>query len=122
MTGQIPYFEIRVFKHFAHRHRKMEIEKCFRSNENENKQRELVKKLHGEEVLQVENRSFTPVVFAANDGMRKESIYRRLAEMIVDKCKVPTSIVTKNIRTLVLFSLLKSTIRFLRASTSTRVP
>ena len=69
MFGERAFCEIRMFKLFAQRHKKMEAKKCFRSNENENKQCEQVKKLSGKQVLQVENRSFTPTIFAANDGM-----------------------------------------------------
>ena len=38
--GQRPFFEIRIFKGFAQRNSKMEVEKCFRSIENEKKQGE----------------------------------------------------------------------------------
>ena len=36
-TGQRAFFDIRVFNLFAQRHRKLEVEKCFISNENEKK-------------------------------------------------------------------------------------
>ena len=80
------------------------------------------KRSYGNRVLQIENGSFTPLVFAANGGMRKEStrFYKRLAEMIAEKRKVPISIATNNIRTLICFSLLRSTIRCLRSSKSPR--
>ena len=54
-------------------------------------------------------------------GMEKECIrfYKKLAEMIADIRKVPTLIVTNNIRTLICFSLLRSMIRCLRVS---RIP
>ena len=94
----------------------MAVEKCFRTNENEKKRN------YGNRVLQIENGSFTPLVFASNGGMGKECIrfYKRLAEMIADKQKAPISIVTNNIRTLISFSLLRSTIRCLRGSRSPR--
>ena len=44
----------------------MEVKKSFRSNENE------IKQLYDERVLQVENGSFTALVFDMNDGMGKE--------------------------------------------------
>ena len=56
MFGERAFCEIRMFKLFAQRHKKMEAKKCFRSNENENKQCEQVKNLSGKQVLQVENR------------------------------------------------------------------
>ena len=59
-----------------------------------------------------------------NGGMAKECIrfYKRLSEMIADKRKAPVSIVTKNVRTLISFSLLRSTIRCIRGSRSLRNP
>ena len=94
----------------------MAVEKCFRANENEKK------RSYGNRVLEIENDSFSPLVFAANDGMEKECIrfYKRLADMIADKRKAPISIVTNNIRTLICFSLLRSTIRYLKGSRSPR--
>ena len=93
----------------------MAVEKCFRANENEKK------KSYANRVLQIENGCFTPLVFAANGGMGKKYIrfYKRLAEMIADEQKTPISIVTNN-RTLICFSLLRSTIRCLRGSRSPR--
>ena len=39
--------------------------------------------------MQVENGTFTPLVFAANGGMGKECVrfYQRLSEMIAEKSK-----------------------------------
>ena len=115
-TGQRAFFGVRVFNLFAQRHSNMAVEKCFRANENEKKVS------YGNRALQIENGSFTPLFFAANGGVGKECIwlYKRLAEMIADKRKARFSIVTSNIRTLVCFSLLRSTIRCLRGSRSPR--
>ena len=65
-TGQRAFFDVRLFYLFAQRHSKMAVEKCFRANENEKKRN------YGNRVLQIENGSFTPLVFAANGGMGKE--------------------------------------------------
>ena len=90
MTGQHAFFDVTVFNLFAQRHRKIAVEKCFRTNKNEKK------RSYGNQVLQIENGSFTPLVFAANGGIGKKCIrfYKRLADMIVDKRKAPISIVT----------------------------
>ena len=66
----------------------MTVEKYFRANENEKK------KSYDNRVLQIENGSFTPMVFAANGSMEKACIwfYKRLAEMIADKRKAPISL------------------------------
>ena len=65
-TGWRTFLNIRVFNLFARRPRKLEVKKSFRSNENE------IKQLYDERVLQVENGSFTALVFDINDGMGKE--------------------------------------------------
>lgn len=98
-----------MFKLFAQRHKKMEAKKCFRSNENENKQCEQVKNLSGKQVLQVENRSFTPTIFAANDGMGKECIYKL---QIAGRKDYPRK--KSSIRTLIPFSVSTFLIRFLK--------
>ena len=88
----------------------MAVEKCFRANENEKK------RSYANRVLQIENGSFTPLVFAANGSLGKKCIrfYKRLSEMIADKQKAPILIVTNNTRALTCFSLLRFTIRCLR--------
>ena len=99
------------------RDRRTEVDKCFRANENEKKRH------YAQRVLRVENGSFTPLVFATNGGMGKECarFYKRLAEMIADKHKVPTTIVTKNIRTMISFSLMRSTIQCVRGSRNKKI-
>ena len=94
----------------------MPVEKYFRANENQKK------RSYGNRVFQIKNESFTPLVFAANGSMEKEcfQFYKRSAEMIADKRKAPISSATNNIRTLVCFSLLRSTIRCLRGSRNPR--
>ena len=80
-TGQRAFFDVRVFNTHAQRYRRMGIEKSFRTNENEKK------KSYCDRVLQIENGTFTPLVFATNGGMGKECgrFYKRLAEMIAEK-------------------------------------
>ena len=56
-TGQRAFFDVRVFKLFTLGHSKMVVEKCFRANEKEKK------RSYGNQVLQIENGSFTPLVF-----------------------------------------------------------
>ena len=92
----------------------MAVERCFRANENEKN------RSYGNRVLQIENRPFTPLVFATNGIVGKECIrfHKRLVETIVDKRKAPISIITNNIRTLICFSLLRSTVKCLKCSRS----
>ena len=66
-TGQRAFFDVRTFNLFAQKHSKMAVEKCFKENDNEKK------RTYDNRVLQIENSSFTPLVFAANGVMGKES-------------------------------------------------
>ena len=88
----------------------MAVAKGFRANENKKK------RSYGNWVLQIENGSFTTLVFAANDSMGKECIrfYKRLAEIIARKRKSPISIVLNYTRTCICFSLLRSKVRCMR--------
>ena len=65
MTGQRAFFDVRVLNLFAQRHSKMAVDKCFRANENEKKRN------YRNRELQIENGSFTPLVFASNCSMGK---------------------------------------------------
>ena len=47
MTGQHAFFDVTVFNLFAQRHRKIAVEKCFRTNKNEKK------RSYGNQVLQL---------------------------------------------------------------------
>ena len=59
-TDQRAFLDVKIFNLFAQRHSKIAVEKCFRANENEKK------RSYGNRVLQIENGSFTPLVFAPN--------------------------------------------------------
>ena len=111
-NGQRAFFDVRVFNLFAQRYVNSKVENCFKTNEREKKRH------YGERVLQAENGTFTPLVFAANGAMGNECLrfYQRLAEMLADKRKVPQSLVASKIRTIISFSLLRSTVRCLRGS------
>ena len=78
------------------------------------------KRQYGDRILQIENGSFTPLVFDTHGGMGKECVtfYKRLAEMIAEKKCVKLPLVTNDIRTKIAFSLLRSTIRCIRGSKS----
>ena len=114
IPGQRVFCDVRVFDLNAQRYRNSDIKRCFQRNEEEKK------KKYNERVLQVENASFTPLVFSANGGMGREchKFYQRLAEMIVDKRDIPSSIATNYIRTKISFSLLRSMLLCLRGSRS----
>ena len=112
------FFDVRVFDLNAQRYRNSDIKKCFQKNEEEKK------RAYNERVLEVENATFTPLVFSANGGMGREckKFYQRLAEMIADKRGISTSIASAFVRTRISFSLLRSMLICLRGSRSLRQP
>ena len=116
IPGQRVFLDVRVFDLSAQRYRGLELAKCFKRNEDEKK------KKYNERVLQVENGSFTPLVFSANGGMARECqlFYKRLSEMIAEKRNISSTVATKFIRTKICFSLLRSTLLCLRGSRSIR--
>ncbi|XP_066914550.1 uncharacterized protein [Clytia hemisphaerica] len=111
-AGQRAFFDVRVFNPFARRYTNSKIENCLSSNEREKKRQ------YGERILQAENGTFSPLVFAANGAMGRECtlFYKRLAEMIADKRHETFSKVTNSIRTIICFSLVRSTVRCIRGS------
>ena len=116
VPGQRVFFDVQVFDLNALRYRGLDLIKCFKKNEEEKKRQ------YNQRVLEVENGTFTPLVFATNGGMAREcrAFYKRLAEMISEKRKVPTAMVTSFIRKKISFSLLRSTLLCIRGSRSFR--
>jgi len=82
IQGQRAFFDVRVFDY-----RGLDLAKCYERNEKEKKRH------YGERILQVENGSFTPLVFSTNGGMGREcsTFFKRLSEMIAEKRKLPVS-------------------------------
>lgn len=112
--GQRVFIDIRVFNLHAQRYRCSEMKRCFQSNEKEKKRQ------YNERVLQIENGTFTPLVFATNGAMAQEcqAFYKRLAEMVAEKRNIANSVATNVIRTRISFSLVRSTLRCIRGSRS----
>ena len=82
-TGQMAFFDVRVFNPNAKRYVSQEPSKTYELNEKEKK------KQYNERILQVEHGSFTPLVMSATGGMGRESrkFYARLAEKLSEKRK-----------------------------------
>ena len=108
------FFDIRVFNLQAQRYRCLELKKCFERNEKEKKRH------YNERVLQVENGSFTPLVFATNGAMSREcqAFYKRMAELVAEKRHINISVATNVIRTKISFTLVRSMLRCIRGSRS----
>ena len=81
VTGQMAFFDVRVFNRIAKRYVHRDTSKAYQLNEKEKN------KNYNERVLEVEHGSFTPVVMSAYGGIGKESnkFYSRLAELLVEK-------------------------------------
>ena len=112
VKGQYAFFDIRVFDPNALRYFNQSLTKSYTSNETEKKRH------YNDRVLEVENGSFTPLVFSIHGGMGRESqiFYHRLADMIAEKKKLKLPIVTAWLRTKLCFSLLKSCLLCIRGS------
>ena len=117
VPGQRVFCDVRVFDLSAQRYRNSKLRRCFQMNEDEKK------KKYNDRVLQVENASFTPLVFSANGGMGREckKFYSRLAEMIAEKRGIAVSDAATFVRTRISFSLLRSTLLCVRGSRSTKI-
>ena len=110
VPGQRVFCDVRVFDHNAQRYRNSDFKKCFIRNEDEKK------KHYNTRVFEVENATFTPLVFAVNGGMARECkrFYQRLAELIAIKRDIPIAEIISYIRTNISFALLKSMLLCIR--------
>ena len=112
LKGQNAFFDIRVFDPNALRYFNINLQKSYSRNEMEKKRH------YNDRVLEVENGSFTPLVFSIYSGMVREcqTFYHRLAEMIAEKQNAKLPIVISWLRTKICFSLLKSCLFCIRGS------
>ena len=114
--GQRAFFDIRVFDLNARRYSGLGLEKCFRRNESE-------KRHYNERVTNIENGTFTPLVFSTSGGMGREckTFYKRLCEMMAEKRGETPQRMTDFIRTKLSYSLLRSTLLCIRGSRSLKI-
>ena len=71
---------------------------------------------YNDRILQVERGTFVPLVYTTSGGVSPQchSLHKKIAEMTADKTKEKYSDVIRYIRTLVRFSILRSTLVALR--------
>ena len=114
LTGQVAFFDVRVFNPNAKRYVNQELNKTYEMNEKEKK------KQYNERIMQVEHGTFTPLVMSASGGMGRESrkFYARLSEMIAEKRKESYAFVASWIRRKISFALINSVCVCLRGSRS----
>ena len=108
------FFDVKVFDPNAKRYEGKTLQQCYRTNEMEKKRK------YNERILQVENGSFTPLVFSVNGGMGKEAnkCYSRIAEKLAEKRDEPYLVMMYWIRRKISFSMMKSIIMCIRGSRS----
>ena len=90
------------------------ISKCYRKHEAEKK------RAYEQRILEVEQSTFTPLIFSATGGMAKQSttFYKRLASLLADKWEHSYSSTLSWLRCLLSFSLLRSAIQCIRGARS----
>ena len=106
------FFNVRVFDLNAKRYSAQSLQRCYINNEKKKKHQ------YNMRVLQVENGSFTPLVFSINGGMGREAskCYSRIAEMLSEKRHEPYSLNISWIRRKLSFSSMRSIITYITGS------
>ena len=112
--NQRAFFDVRVFDPNARRFQNQTLPQMYVTNEKEKKRG------YNERVLQVENGTFTPLVFSVHGGMGQEcqTFYKRLSLLIAEKRDEKLSSVSSWIRTRISFALLRSALMCLRGTRS----
>ena len=112
--GQKAFFDTRIFDPMARSHRDLPLEAAHRRNESEKT------RAYEERIQNVDQGSFTPLVFTTSGGMgpRARAFYSRLAEVMAEKKKQPRSSVVAWMRCRLSFSLLRSALLCLRGTRS----
>ncbi len=104
---QSAYFDVRILNPNAPSYRGTKLSACYRRHEREKR------RAYEQRILEVEQGSFTPLVFSTSGGMGRGATvaYKHLASLISIKREQPYSTVMSWLRCRLSFSLLRSTIR-----------
>ena len=110
------FCDIRVFNLFAPPNKKTSIASSYRSQEKEKKRH------YNQRITEVEQGSFSPLIFSSTGGMGQEAtiFYKRLASMLSEKWDQHLSITMGWLRSILSFSLLHSAVQFNRGACSTQ--
>ena len=113
--GQVAFFDVRVFNPFAKRHVSKSLAKSFEMNEKEKKSS------YNTRILEIEQGTFTPLVFSTSGGMAREckTFYSRLSKLLAEKQGVDISKTATWVKTRINFSLIRSALTCLRGSRTT---
>ena len=112
MSGQKAFFDVRGFDPNARRYSKQTLKQCYSLNKNEKKRH------YNTKIMEVDQGSFTPLVFTVAGGMGGEStaFCFRMAILLSLKDGVEKSKVTSWIGSKVIFALFRSVVLCLRSS------
>ena len=113
--GQRAFFDIRIFDPNAQRHQNKTLRKCYEQNEQEKKRQ------YNTRILNIEQGSFTPLVFSITGGMGRECsmFIKKLSQLVSRKRKEELSVVTYGIRCKLSYALLRSCLLCIRGSRKT---
>ena len=116
MRQRFAFFDVRVCHPNADSYRDLTPKQINKKHENEKKRQ------YAERVMEIEQGTFTPVVFTTTGGMADECVryHSRLAELIADKKGESYSSAISFIRAKVSFATVRSAILCLRGSRSRR--
>ena len=110
------FFDVRVCHPNADSYRDLTPKQIYKKHENEKKRQ------YAERVMEIEQGTFTPLVFTTTGGMADECVryHSRLAELIANKKGESYSSAISWIRAKVSFAIVRSAILCLRGSRSRR--
>jgi hypothetical protein len=110
--GQRAFFDVRVFDPLAQSYKDHTLDQAYHLNEAEKK------RAYNERILQVENGTFTPLVFCAAGGMGPEcsAFFKQLASLIAEKRGQSHATVSSWLRTKLSFALLRSALLCVRGT------
>jgi hypothetical protein len=112
--GQRAFFDVRVFNPLAQGYASRTIESLFRQQEREKK------RSYNQRVINIENGTFTPLIFSAYGGVSIETDYfmKSLIEKLSSKKSIDTSQVATWLRRKISFALTRSAVLCIRGSRS----
>ena len=115
--GRVRTFcDIRVFNPFAPTNRKSSISSTYRAQESEKKRQ------YNQRITEIEHGSFSPLVFSSSGGMGREAtiFYKSLASRLSENWDQHYSVTLGCLRSVLSFSLLRSSIQCIRGARSSR--
>ena len=106
------FFDVRIFDPNAQRHENKTLKRCYETNEYEKKRD------YNSRILNIEQGSFTPLVFPITGGMGRECsmFVKRLCQLVAAKRKKELSVVTYGVRCKISYALLRSSLLCIRGS------